>query len=317
MTEFNFETHRIPDGVNLNADMAQLTVFANTLGITVPEGYTEVDLASFMRFYVNGLSDADWKMVDPVVQSWANDVNEQVNKIKEAAAAAPATPAAPAAPAAGKTKTPKAGKTPKAPAAPAVSCSTFEQMIAACTKKADIIATATAAAKSAGKTIKLVKGWSVAKLKEEAIKQITAEAAPATPAAPKAPAPPAPKAAPKRVSANASAPDPSPKAVANAKAAAKANAQAAKAKASSAPGTRGREEGEPYRRNTTAWLVWQVLVKAKKALTPAEIKERFLADFEKSGLTSSNPAGRVNSIMAGMKKDGVVAADANGNYTLA
>lgn len=283
----------LPPELDLIADMAQLTIFANSLGVAIEDNHNEHTLASALITYIDQLPEADWDAMDPAVQEWSNVVNAQVLEIKKKAEAAPKTPKA----AAGKTpkvKTPKAKQTVSG----GDSCSTMEESINTLTKKADIIATATAFGKSTGKKIHLPKSWSVAKLKEEAIKQLTT----AEPETEPEPEPEKPKAAsPKRVSGNASAKEPSPKAVKAAKAGAQAKAQAAKS-VSTGQG-KGREEGEPFRRNTTAWIVWDVFRRSKKALTMAEATERYLKEFEKSGLSSSNPAGRVPRVVQCMVHD--------------
>ena len=66
-------------------------------------------------------------------------------------------------------------------------------------------------------------------------------------------------------------------------------------------------------------MIWDVLKKAKKALTIKEIRERFMEDYNKqTEVKSSNPEGRVNSIMAGLKRDGIaIPGPEAGTYILA
>lgn len=279
----------LSDEINLGVDMNQLIAFATSMDFAIEDDWNEQTLASHLISYIDQLSEDDWNAMDPAVQSWSNSVNEQVLELKKAAASKPAkTPKVPK-------STAKTAKKTQQTISGGDGSSSIGESINSLSKKADIIATATALGKTSGQSVKLIKSWSVAKLKEEAIKQLTSEpeAAASKPAKPAKPA----KSASKRVSAKSNAEDPAPKTVAAAKANAKANAVAARKKSSSMI------DGEPFRRNTTAWICWDVFRKAKKALTLQEATERFVAEFEKTDLKSANAAGRMPRIIQVMLHD--------------
>ena len=183
---------------------------------------------------------------------------------------------------------------PAAPAKEKEAEPTPEEVLAACRTKKEIIA----AAEKLGSTLKIVKTWKVDDMKANILAHLKEKAAPEEPA-------------PSRVTAGA---DPSADQVRTAKAGA-AN-KAAAARAASAPSPK--VEGEPYRRKTTSWMIWNIIVKAKKPLSAKEIKERFLAEFNKqTEIKSTNPEGRVTSTISHLKRTNVIKAGATaGTYEL-
>lgn len=262
--------------------------FAKEMGIEFNSDTPDLELTMKTHQNIGTLADNDWELLTTECKEW--DV-AMTNAIKVEAAK----------------PTPK--RTPKkkpAPTAPPEESSKEEVPVAdqvnACRTKKALVELA----EKLGSTLKIVMSWKLKDMKEKLIEDLAnACAAPDT----------AGDEGPTRVKADANAPEPSAAEVKKAQADAKARADAAKANKVS----RKMEEGEPYCRNTTAWMIWDVLRRAKKALTAKEVRDRFMEAYDaQTEVTSTNPAGRVNVILGGMKRQGIAIHDkAAGTYELA
>jgi len=275
----------LPKEVEIGASVEILKSFAVEAKIEVPED-GEFEIADAIMDHLDNLEDNEFYALSETLQAWANGLNQRKNEILSAKA---------------KEKKEKKPKKEKAKATEVSPLAIATEAILAAKTKNDAITAANAFGKDCGlDKFNPAKSWSLAKIQEAAIEYISPK--PAEPAKPKQ----------KRVlKADANGKDPDAKAVANAKSAAKKTAEDKKS------ATQGMVEGEPFRRNTTAWICWDVFNRAKKALTMEEATERFMAEFEKSGLASNKPEGRMPRIIQVMLNDkGILQKNEDGTFNL-
>lgn len=281
----------LSDRIELGVTNEELMAFSSELGIKVAKDATDLEIASEIIGCVDGLDDDAWEAMTMALKEWSNAINnakiavaEQIKK-EEIAAKAQKTKKANAA----------ADGFPTTPAA-------IAKAINACKNKAEIAEQNVGIAKALGmdSPVKITKGWTVAKQKEAAIAGLKKpkDEKPSKPSKPAGPA---------RTKA------PSAEEVKDAKAKAKATA-ATKAKSAGAI-----KDGEPFRRNTSSWIVWDIFAKDKKktGVPMDEVIAKFKDGMKEAGLKSVNEAGRVKRVIAELKKRGLVEKHEKGNFILA
>jgi hypothetical protein len=277
------------------ADMDTLTEFASQANFAVEEDITEQELVEQLHLHIIHVDLEIWnKKLSIECKNWANAVTRAIKEVPEEVA----------------TKTPKTPK-PKTTVATAKTKKSEPEekdnaeIIAACkTKKAVIDA-----AKDLGCTLKISMSWKLADMKAKVIENLNEQVDPSDEEVA-----PVAQVAVERIEADASAPDPSKNAVKTAKAAAKATAEQKKA----SKGKRTKVEGEPFSRGTTSWMVWNAFNRTKKkSLTMKEATSMFMTEFEKSGLKSANPTGRVKRTIAHMVNGiKIMKRNEDGSYSL-
>jgi hypothetical protein len=279
---------RISKIEDLAATKEDLVGFAKSLGVKVAKNADEVAIAAELHESIAKLPTAEWEQMEEEVQNWDIATCTAVKEIVEAEEKEAKKPKPKRQPAPKETLATAGTKPPEAPEM------TDEEIIQACKNKKQIVE----AAEKLGCDFDIKMSWKVADMKKKVIAALAAKNAPADP--------------PKRVAADPNATEPSAKDLAAAKAAAKSTAKEKKTK------KRKNVEGEPFARNTTAWLIWNTVRIAKKALTRKEIQERYLAAFEaQSEVKSSNPAGRMNPVMNHMRSNKmIIAGPTEGTYVI-
>lgn len=254
----------------MGAKREDLEKYAKHVGVKFTKKTDDLTLAQKTHEVCMTCDDEMWNSLPEGGHEWANALQEKLNEI---AAAAPEEAA---------TDDKEAEETGAAP--------TAEEILDGCKTKKAVVE----AAKELGCGLKIVMSWKLADMKAKVLESLAASDG--LEAEAEKPTPPA------RTAANAKAPEPSPAQVERAKATARTTATEAKKKG----GARKIEEGEPCSRNTTAWLIWDVIRKAKKPLKVAEIKERYLKAFEAADeVKSSNPEGRLAPVLGWLKRDGI------------
>jgi hypothetical protein len=280
------------DKIDLAANTETLQAFAGEISVEVGE-LTDLELASSIITTIDGLDDDSWDAMTMALKEWSNTINEkkiaiaEEEKKAEIAAKAQKTKKANAA----------AGGAPTTPAA-------IKKAINDCKNKADIAAAVGDIARALGMEAppKITKGWTVQKQKEAAIAGLK------KPTAKKTPKTPAPEKTVKRTTAA------TPAQVKAQKEVARTTAQTKKA----GSGSGGKVDGEPFRRNTSAWMVWDVFnkSKAKGGVAMDTVTDKFDAAMEAAGKTSTNPKGRVAKVTRHMIAEGICEKLETGNVKL-
>jgi hypothetical protein len=262
--------------------------FAGEISVEVGE-LTDLELASSIITAIDGLDDGAWEAMTMALKEWSNTINEK--KIAIAEEEKKAEIAAKAQKTKKENADAAAGGFPTTPAA-------IAKAINACKNKAEIAAANIGIAKALGMDapVKITKGWKVADQKAAAIKGL------------KKPKTPKPQKTVTRTTAATPAQVKTQKEVARTTAATK--------KAGS--GTGGKVEGEPFRRNTSAHMIWSVFngSKAKGGVSMDTVSEKFEAAMTAAGKTSTNPKGRVTKVTRHMIAEGICEKLETGNVKL-
>ena len=287
--------------IELGITTEELAAFAAELEVALIEGQTDLELASEIIGAIDGLEDGPWDAMTMALKEWSNTINNSkiavAEEEKKAAISAKTQ----------KTKTDNAAAAgfPTTPAA-------IKKAINDCKNKADIAAAVVGIAKALGMDAapSIAKSWTVAKQKEAAIAGLQKPKAAKTPnpSKPSKPAATTPAATP----GPARTKSPTTTQVKTAKAGAATKAADAAKKGGAIV------EGEPFRRNTTAWMIWDVFnkSKAKGGVVMDTVVEKFNAALKASDQSSTNPGGRVKRVIAELKKMGLLEKKDTGNFGL-
>ena len=289
--------------IELNVTTEALKTFAEEIEVEVGE-LNDLELASAIINKIDSLDDVAWEAMTMALKEWSNTINNKKIEIaelekKEAIAI-------------------KAQKTKWARVADAgipVTPAAIKNAINACKTKAAIATQVASISRALGMDAApvIAKSWTIAKQKEAAIAGLKKPKS-AKPSGPVKTVKTVKTEKTEKISKSADSVRTKSPSASEVKAA-KSNAAKTVVEKEKTKGG-GIEDGEPFRKNTTAYMEWNVFKssKAKSGVALEIIKGKFTAALEAAGKSSSNPDGRVIRVIAELKKKGFIQRLETGNY---